>query len=252
MCVAALQQRACVGQAFDVGDHDPRLGVVDQGIDEFDRIEIGLVPGSDHVAETDALLRAGDGDAVTEATALRHQGHRSGPQLRRARDAAERCVDIVVDVGVAQAVRTDEAHPACASERDHLVLQRRAAGADLTETAAQHGGIRYFLRRALGDYGIDAARWNADDREVDLGLDRGNRRVAAQPLVCRVVGIDRKNPAPVSVLQQRAHRLRARPHGVLRHANDGDRPRREQAFELAAHNVSCLMTTIVTSHRRLG
>ena len=156
-----------------------------------------------------------------------------GCELRLARDAAERGIDVRMQVREAEAVRADDPHARPLRDREHVLFAFNSLRPAFAEASAEDHGEGHSLFSAHLEHRQYALRRNADHDEIDVVGDLRHRSIAFQPIELSILRVDRKYLSSVAILQKRADCLRTRPPGVVRHADHGNRSWLEEVLEFA-------------------
>ena len=134
----AVEQRAPVGDAFQIQADDAGARIAEQLIEDFDHRYIGAIADGQHAGEAKAARLPSAQQIDPQTTALRDDPERPGH------------VDYIVHEGDprarrmhAQAIGADDPHAPQASTLEQLRLQRLAAG-DLRKPAGHHLRERQF------------------------------------------------------------------------------------------------------------
>ncbi len=206
------------------------VGVVDQRLGAFDRVEIGLVPGGDDVGERDPLAQpAIDDRCEPQAAALRRQPHIArgnvGPLHRRGRGGA----DMGMEVGEPDTVRAEHADTQfarlfgqCRLKGDPLGLPRFGESGSGAEEEAHALALQRIER-------LENRGWPepVDHAIHTLGQIGGRRKafLTRDLVTVRVHRVDRPVEA---VAQERRYDAPGKPRRVGRGPDYGDGPRREK------------------------
>ena len=206
--------------------HD-RTGVrvIDKKIGNFADTDIAFVSDRNQLRKTGATSMPAREQSAHHAARLRDDGERSrldveffqhGDHRQRARGGAAVQTD---------AIGPEQPHTAVPCNPDQFRLPAAARFTGLREAIAVYGRERHVPRRALLDGGSDCLGRHHDERMVDRPRHRTEIgvRLVSENLI--TTGIDRDDPARVTVLVQEALRPRRVLVRVARRADQRDRLR---------------------------
>jgi hypothetical protein len=182
---------------------------------------------------------------VTVALGFEHQrqqhiaGLRDEPDIARLDVVQRQEVDFLVQVEHPRGVRANDPHAALMRGSEHFLLQPDAFRAPgFAETAGQNHRPLDALLAAFDEQTRHAGGRRADQRQVGRSRNVGQRRIRPDAENPIHLGIDRVNPARVTILDQPDHGLVATLGGIGRGTDDGDRIGGEKIMQRAALRCS--------------
>ncbi len=214
-----------IAEALQVQQDHIRVRILGPVLNEVIAGDVGFVADGDERREADAQLPGVVEDGQAEGSAL--AGHADVAGGRE--DARERAVHHRRGVGVdhAHAVRADHAHARRADLLEKPLLAGASFLAELAVSGRDHNHCADAFGHAVVDDLFDQARRHGDDGQVDVVLDRGDGRDAADAVHDVRARIDRVELAGESGRAQVVEDLVAELTGTSAGADHRDRPRLE-------------------------
>ncbi len=202
-----IKEAPAFPQAFDIQGDDAGVIVMCQELQVVLEVEIRLVAGADHLAQSHTPPRQRLHDARAQGAALAQEGHRAGGNVGGEPDAD----DPRMHVSVAVAVWPHEVQPGLARGRQYLRLEPGALAVHLGEARRyDDDGLDPFFG-ALAEYLRHDRRRHHDNRQLHRVGDVQYAFVGLYPLYLGGIGVHRIS-APAGLCRGGLQRC---PHGVV-------------------------------------
>ena len=223
-----MDETLTIVQVFQIHEHDTRLLIFSQIVQQIDFIDVGLVAKADEFGEADALLAGIVEDRRAQGARLGHEGDLA----RLWRRTGETGIELHIESRVhhTEAIGAQDADVMLAGQTRQFLLSFDAIAADLFEAGHQHN------RGATAGFGTgndrvrDSRCGHGDHCQFDRL--RGLRRVSDTGNTEHglTVRIDRQQVALVATLQILEDGA-TYGSGTVGCANDSDTSRRKQCIE---------------------
>ncbi len=235
----SVEKDVAVADAFGIGHHDLRLGLIDDPAQRLGNVDVAFIAGRDPVADAKTALTGEMREMRSVGAALRNDGDAARLDEFRIEHGRERAVVAGRHIEDAKAVRTQHAHPALARNARDLVLDPaplvtglgKAGGEDDGRLHATIGAVLQCLERCR--------RWNRENCDIGSLGQRADRGIGGKALHGRAVGIDRIDLSLEPALAQISERTAADARRILGRTDERHRTRRQQGIKCG--------TTIQTS-----
>lgn len=223
-----FDEALAIGQGLDVHGKDARVLVGGHQREQVGFGDVGLVAEADEARERESLLARPVNDRGAERARMRQE---SDVATRGKRRRQERCVERIVRVEQSDAVRAEDADSVLARDAEDFILQRRARGTDLAESARHDDRGTDAARAAIRERGGHCR--GRDDQHGQIHgvgyFGDGSRDGASHDRPA--LGVDEMHRALVLTLDQVARHAVAEFHRVCGRAHDGNAARGEEGFD---------------------